>query len=138
MIKAIKIETFCHPTESLELVKKAFMTISPRDPDIKKGTTHFGLPILTLEAKLTKSKEIKTFLERMKDLPATDKKKLLAEAEERLENGEFHFSLDKFKALEGKVALADREPIRITIKLVTYPHNREAILAEVTSLLNEL
>ncbi len=138
MMRSVVIECFSHPTESFELVKKAFMAVSPKSPDVIQLTTHFGSKIIRLTARLTKKKDIAEFISKLKSMPNEDKVELLNEVDSRLSDGMFHFSLDKFKALDGEISLGTGEQIRVSIKFVTYPHNSAKIKGEVIDMLEGL
>ncbi len=136
MITGVEIETFCYPTEDMEKVKRAFLTISPINPDISRVSTHFGVDILVLRAKLKKKSEIREFLSRLAKLSESEKDELRKSLETRVDDkGNLYIRLDKFSALDGEIHLAEREPIKVVIKFTTFPFDRSKILKEIEGIL---
>ncbi len=135
MITSVEIQTFCYPTEDLEKVKRAFLAISPVEPEITKTTTHFHTDMLVLKARI-KGKKIRDFLARLSRLSREEKNEILNTLDSRIdEKGNLYIRLDKFKALEGEVSLARKEPILVVIKFTTYPFDREKVLEEAKDVL---
>ncbi len=135
MITSVEIQAFCYPTEDLEKVKRAFLAISPVEPEITKTTTHFHTDMLVLKARI-KGKKIRDFLARLSRLSREEKNEILNTLDSRIdEKGNLYIRLDKFKALEGEVSLARKEPILVVIKFTTYPFDREKVLEEAKDVL---
>ncbi len=137
MITSVEIETFCYPTESIEKVKQAFMTISPLHPEITHATTHFGTSVSVLRARLTRKKDINEFISRLKRLPRPDLERLKSQIDERVdERGNFYIRFDKFKALDGEISLTDSgESIRAVVKFTTFPRSIEKVKKEIGGIL---
>ncbi len=136
MIKDVRIEAFCHPTEDLEKVKEAFMNISPVDPEIKRVTTHFHTNMFVLSAVITRRAGISKVVSRIKELPSSDRVELLNTVDDRLDSdGNFFIRISKFSALDGKIELSDGEPIEIVLKFVEFPSNIEKVKDEIRGML---
>lgn len=88
----VKIRTFIHATEDPEKVLEALETlfpedISPKDVDFEVIETegYFGNPILVVDAEIRHSRNVRKFLENLRNsLSEEDRKYLLEHAEEKL------------------------------------------------------
>ena len=98
---------------------------------ITRTEGHFGNSIIIFEAGLTKTGNMRTFLQQLKD--AGILKQFLNRTGQRLdENCVFHFRLDKQKAFAGELALAEtKDVIDISVKVAAYPARRELALVAV-------
>ncbi len=137
MITGVDIEAFCYPTENIEKVKQAFMTVSPVPPEITHATTHFGSNVSVLRARLSRKSEIRDFLHRLTSLPEADKDKLRAEIRSRVDDrGNFYIRFDKFRALDGELDITDSsDAIKVSIKFTTYPRSLDKAIEEIDELI---
>ena len=92
---------------------------------VEKSKGHFGNPIIILEAKLSRNKEIKRFF--MKLHEAGILTRLSEELEQRIdEECALHLRLSKQKAYLGEIALADdADIINCRMKIAAYPANSD-------------
>lgn len=137
MIKRVEITAFCHPTEDMKKVKRAFSTISPIEPIISRTHTHFDSDMYILNSVLTRKGDISKFVEIIKSMSKGDRNELLNTLDSRVdENGNLYVRFDKFAALNGDIKLGDNtEPVSVTIKFVSYPFDANKIIHEMKELL---
>ncbi|MFO7618409.1 MAG: RNA-binding domain-containing protein, partial [Thermoplasmata archaeon] len=98
------------------------------------GTTgHFGNSISVFEVELTKSGDMKKFLNSIRDSGIL--KPLAGQEDARTdEDCAFHFRLDKQKAYNEELALAwNRDVIDVRLKVATYPARREDAVAALSA-----
>ncbi len=138
-IHHIHFRTFVHATESPEKVRSALAHVVG-DVEIAENKTsgHFGNPLIILETKLKKNRDIKALMLRLKEEGIVDY--LLQNLGDRLDDEcNFHFRLSKQKALEEILAIAeDKDVIACTAKVAAYPANRENALAVIEEYLTGL
>ncbi|AFN04727.1 hypothetical protein PFDSM3638_09625 [Pyrococcus furiosus DSM 3638] len=137
----IRIRTFIHATEDPEKVLEALETlfpedISPKDVEFEIIETegYFGNPILVLDAELKHSRNIRKFLENLRNLLSEeDKKYLLEHIEEKVdETGTFYIRFDKQKAYLGEVKVSEGEDvIHLRIKVKAFPMRKESVVEAV-------
>lgn len=122
---SVNLRAFVHATESEEKVKKALGFIAGDVKiDAKRTKGHFGNPMIILEARITRKKEIKTFFNKIRGAsPATN---ILPELEKRVDDEcNLFFRLDKQMAYEEQPVLASNEDvIACRLKIAAYPANR--------------
>ena len=129
-IHHIHFRTFVHATESPEKVKAALAYVTG-DADITQSETagHFGNPLVILESRLKKNREIKDLFQRLRKDGIIET--ILLCLEDRVDDEcNFHFRLSKQKAFGEVLAIAeDKDGIDCSAKVAAYPASRENALA---------
>ena len=122
----IRLRAIAQATELEERVEAAMLYVSGLEevPSIRTEG-HFGNPLTIFEVELSKTRDMKNFLQILKD--ADMLVKLMEEIEPRLdENCVFHFRLDKQKAYAEELVLADsKDIIDVSMKVAAYPAKRD-------------
>ncbi len=120
----ILFRTFVHATESEAKVRQALEFVAG-DVEIltEKSKGHFGNPIIILEAKISRNKEIKGFIMKLREVGILTV--LTEELEQRMdEDCALHLRLSKQKAYLGEIVLAaDPDVINCRMKIAAYPAN---------------
>lgn len=124
-IRSVYGETFCHESESIEKVKKAFELFFPKKV-IKQETQPgmYGTKIKILKAKLEKRKARELFEKIINSLTDLEKKQILNEINLRLsDEGKLYLRFDKQDAFNEKISLAEEsgDTIQIVFSLEAYP-----------------
>jgi hypothetical protein len=143
----VKIRTFVHATEDPEKVLEALETLfpedlSPKDVEFEMVETegYFGNPILVIDAEIKRSRNVRKFLENLKNiLSEEDKAFLLENLEEKVdENGTFYIRFDKQKAYLGEIKVLDGEDvIHVRIKVKSFPMKKETVVRAIGEWLSE-
>lgn len=137
-IDSLSFRAFAHATENEERVKTAIINASgAEEVQCSKSYGYHGNPIIIIEAKITRSKEIKAMLN---SLSAEDLQTLLATLELRVdEESFFYMRLDKQEAYLGQIKLSNEEDvISVKGKIKSYPQNRDNALQSITAILTAL
>ena len=137
-IASLIFRTFAHATEDEGRVEQALRFASGAEDISKiKNEGYHGNPIIILEGRITRSREIRTFLN---SLEHDDVRMLLDTLESRVdEESMFFLRLDKQAAYEGRIALADNDDvISVRGKIKSYPQKRESALKAMETLLCEV
>ena len=122
----IRLRAIAQATEMEERVEAAMVFVSGlEEVESSRIEGHFGNSLTIFEAELSRARDMKLFLEKLKEARILDL--LMNEIEQRLdENCVFHFRLDKQKAYVEKLELADsKDIIDVNMKVAAYPARRE-------------
>ncbi len=122
----IRLRAIAQATEIEERVEAAMLFVSGlEEVPFSAAEGHFGNPITIFEVELTKTRDMKKFLQLIKDAKLL--MPLLEKIDPRLdENCVFHFRLDKQKAYVEELVLADsKDIIDVSMKVAAYPAKRE-------------
>ena len=125
----IRLRAIAQATEMEERVEAVMLYVSGlEEVPVSTIEGHFGNSITIFEVELTKSRDMKKFLQILKD--AGMLVELMKKIEPRLdENCVFHFRLDKQKAYAEKLELASsKDIIDVSMKVAAYPAKRENAL----------
>ena len=136
-IASLSFRTFAHATEDEERVEQALKFASGAEEITKsKSEGYHGNPIVVMEAKISRSREIKAFFA---SLPIDDVQHLLDTLERRVdEESMFFLRLDKQAAFEGRIAMAeDDDVISVRGKIKSYPQKRENALKAIDAILRD-
>jgi len=126
-VRSVYGQTYCHESEDLEKVKKAFELFFPKK-DIKQETKigAYGTKVKILSAEI-KGKKARNLIEMLlKSLSTIEKNKILNELKLRLsDEGKFYLRFDKQSAYKnGKIILTNGEDaIQIILSIEAYPAN---------------
>jgi RNA binding exosome subunit len=136
-VRAITGEAYCHESENLEKVRKAFYLFFPKKAvSEQKADSGFGTEVTILHARLEKKAARDMAGRILEELSELEKKRLISETQIRLsEDGKFCIMLDKQLAYGEKVALTDSEDcIKVSLGLEAFPANYANFVAVVQSL----
>ena len=123
-IHSVEISTIAHATDDLENVQRALNHILPDSLlgrqvfSRRRMEGHHGNPIVTFEAKLTKSHDVMEFTEHFLEHLAKNER-LKVERDLDLhsdEDGNLFIRLDKQRASLGAMELGEEDPIRVRLK----------------------
>ena len=127
-IQTVEISTIAHATDDLDKVQQVLTRLIP---DALKGRQlftrrymegHYGNPIVTFEARLTKPSEIDEFTTFFRSQLA-NKDKLTIQRDLRLysdADGNLYIRIDKQKAFRGVVQLGEEDSIRVRMKFTRF------------------
>ena len=127
-IQTVEISTIAHATDDLEKVQTALTRLIP---DTLKGRQlytrrylqgHYGNPIITFEARLTKPSEIDEFTTFFLS-QLSNKDKLGIQRDLRLysdADGNLYIRIDKQQTFRGIVQLGEEDPIRVRMKFTRF------------------
>ncbi|MCK5024700.1 MAG: hypothetical protein KAR56_03695 [Thermoplasmata archaeon] len=122
----IRLRAIAQATEMEERVEAAMLYVSGMEEvPATRIEGHFSNPLTIFEVELTKTRDVKKFLQILKDAGMLII--LMKKIEMRLdENCVFHFRLDKQKAYAEELALADsKDIIDVSMKVAAYPARRD-------------
>ncbi|CDG64652.1 MAG: RNA-binding protein [Methanobacterium sp.] len=131
MIHNLSYRAFVYGTENEEKVREAISNLLPSAPiekEIIEGYYHN--PVVILQGKITKKREIKIFLEKLSTLKPSAKKRILRELENRIdERGNFFLRFDKQRAYLGDLKVVEHgDAIHLKLKIAAYPARKEEAL----------
>lgn len=136
-LASLAFRTFAHATENEDRVEQALRFVSGAEEITKsRSEGYHGNPIVVVEARITRSKEIKSFFA---SLDAADVQKLIDTLELRVdEESMFFLRLDKQAAFEGRAVLADHDDIiSVRGKIKSYPQSRDNALKMIDGILRD-
>ena len=128
MIHNISYRVFVYGTENDEKVKEAVKTLFPNShPQTDTTEGYFKNPVLILHDKITKNREIKEFVEILKQIDAASKKQLRSELENKMdERGNLFLRFDKQRAYLGDLKIIKHgDAIHVKINVAAYPAKKE-------------
>ena len=128
MIHNISYRVFVYGTENEEKVKEAVKTLFPNShPQTDTTEGYFKNPVLILHDKITKNREIKEFVEILKQIDAASKKRLRSELENKMdERGNLFLRFDKQRAYLGDLKIIEHgDAIHVKINVAAYPAKKE-------------
>ena len=127
-IQTVEISTIAHATDDLDKVQTAVARLIP---DRLKGRQlftrqylqgHYGNPIITFEARLTKQSEVDEFATFFLN-QLSNKDKLTIQRDLRLcsdADGNLYIRIDKQQIFRGIVQLGEEDPIRVRMKFTRF------------------
>ena len=127
-IQTVEISTIAHATDDLDKVQTVLTRLIP---DTLKGRQlftrrylqgHYGNPIITFEARLTKTSEIDEFTTFFLS-QLSEKDKLAIQRDLRLysdADGNLYIRIDKQQAFRGIVQLGEEDSIRVRMKFTRF------------------
>ena len=127
-IQTVEISTIAHATDDLDKVQTAVARLIP---DRLKGRQlftrqylqgHYGNPIVTFEARLTKQSEVDEFATFFLH-QLSNKDKLAIQRDLRLcsdADGNLYIRIDKQQIFRGIVQLGEEDPIRVRMKFTRF------------------
>ena len=127
-IQTVEISTIAHATDDLDKVQTVLTRLIP---DTLKGRQlftrryiqgHYGNPIVTFEARLTKPSEIDEFTTFILS-QLSSKDKLAIQRDLKLhsdDDGNLYIRIDKEQTFRGIVQLGEEDPIRVRMKFTRF------------------
>ena len=128
MIHNISYRVFVYGTENEEKVKEAVKTLFPNShPQTDTTEGYFKNPVLILHDKITKNREIKEFVNVLKQIDTASKKRLRSELENKMdERGNLFLRFDKQRAHLGDLKIIEHgDAIHVKINVAAYPAKKE-------------
>lgn len=131
MIHNLSYRAFVYGTESEDKVREAISTLLPSaqaEKEITEG--YYKNQVIILSGKITRKREIKSFLEKLQSLKPSNKKKISNQLENRMdERGNLFLRFDKQHAYLGDLVLIEHgDAIHIKLKIAAYPAKKEVAL----------
>jgi len=136
VINHIEIETFVHATESLEKVNRClgYFGLDMGQYKAEEMEGHYGNPILMLHAKVSKKRDIDSFLS--SPFLFSTRSEICDTLEMRVDDeGLLYVRADKQDLCEDALILCDRGDIRISMKFLAYPQRRDTVIQNARKLL---
>ena len=119
----ITIDVIVHATEDISKILQSFdeiLEIKEEEFTSIETTGYFENPIIILSAKLQK-KQGQNFIKKMLELlPINQINELIEEIEERTIDSRFHLRLDKQELVKGKLAISEKDTVKIKIHTPIY------------------
>ena len=119
----ITIDVIVHATEDISKILQSFdevLEIKEEEFTSIETTGYFENPIIILSAKLVKKKG-QNFIKKMLELlPINQINELIEEIEERTIDSRFHLRLDKQELVKGKLAISEKDTVKIKIHTPIY------------------
>ncbi|MDC0883535.1 RNA-binding domain-containing protein [Nitrosopumilus sp.] len=119
----ITIDVIVHATEDISKILQSFdevLEIKEEEFTSIETTGYFENPIIILSAKLVK-KQGQNFIKKMLELlPINQINELIEEIEERTIDSRFHLRLDKQELVKGKLAISEKDTVKIKIHTPIY------------------
>jgi len=123
-IQSVQISTIAHATDDLDKVQSALRLLLP--DSLKSGEVftrrylqgHYGNPIVTFEARLTKPHQLDQFACHLVRQLAKPERLLIQHNLEKHcdDQANLYIRLDKQQAFRGMLQLSDDDPIRVKLK----------------------
>jgi RNA-binding protein len=127
-IQTVEISTIAHATDDLDKVQQALTRLIPDPLKERQLFTrryvegHYGNPIVTFEARLTKRSEIDEFTTFLRSQLAP-KDKLTIQRDLSLYSdgdGNLYIRIDKQQTFRGIIQLGEEDPIRVRMKFTKF------------------
>ena len=119
----ITIDVIVHATEDISKILQSFdevLEIKEEEFTSIETTGYFENPIIILSAKLVK-RQGQNFIKKMLELlPINQINELIEEIEERTIDSRFHLRLDKQELVKGKLAISEKDTVKIKIHTPIY------------------
>jgi len=140
-VHSVEINVFVHATEEENKVLNVLKLLLSDDAKVQKkhATGHFRNPIDVLTVEITKSTEIATFLDRIKqNLPKDHIHKLLNDLDRYVnDDGVLFIRINKQEAAKNSLKLGKKDSILVKVKIATYPARKEKALEVARGLLTD-
>ena len=142
VVHSVEISTIAHATDDLSKVQAALRAILPDSLRERELFTrrylqgHYGNPIVTFDARLTKLSEVEDFTQHfIKGIPKGEK--LLIKRDMDLhsdDEGNLFIRINKQQAFRGTVEIGDEDPIRVKLKFSRLAGKLEDLMKEILEL----
>lgn len=131
MIHNISYRVFVHGTENEEKVLEALNTIFPyASPERELTEGYYKNKVIIFHQKFTKKKEIKNFLENLKELEPDSRNNIIDNLEKKMDDhGNLFLRFSKQDAFSNKWKIVEHgDSIHTRIKFAAYPAKKEGAL----------
>ncbi|MDP2836086.1 MAG: RNA-binding protein [Methanobacteriaceae archaeon] len=131
MIHNISYRVFIQGTERPEKVEESLKTIFPMaEPEIEQTEGYYLNPVTILSQKITKKREIKEFIQKLREMNKEDIIKISYDFEKKMDdNGNFFLRFDKQEALKGNWKVVGHgDSIHVRIKIAAYPAKKDVAI----------
>lgn len=131
MIHNLSYRAFVYGTENEEKVREALFTLLPTAQPIKEITEGYHKnQVIFLQGKITKKRETKDFLEKLRALKPSSKKRILRELEDKMDDrGNLFLRFDKQRAYLGDFKIVEHgDSLHLKLKIAAYPARKEEAL----------
>ncbi|PKL67911.1 MAG: exosome protein [Methanobacteriales archaeon HGW-Methanobacteriales-1] len=131
MIHNISYRVFIQGTERPEKVEESLKTIFPMaEPEIEHTEGYYLNPVTILSQKITKKREIKEFIQKLREMNKDDIIKISHDFEKKMDdNGNFFLRFDKQEALKGNWKVVEHgDSIHVRIKIAAYPAKKDVAI----------
>ncbi|OPX59653.1 MAG: hypothetical protein A4E25_01140 [Methanobacterium sp. PtaB.Bin024] len=131
MIHNLSYRAFVYSTESEEKVREAICTLLPTALPEKEVTEgYYNNQVIILHGKITKKREINDFLEKLRSLKPSAKKRILRELNNRMDDrGNLFLRFDKQRAYLGDLKLVEHgDALHLKLKIAAYPARKKIAL----------
>jgi len=123
-LQSVQISTIAHATDDLNKVQVALRSVLPDSLKTREVFTrryvlgHYGNPIVTFDARLTKPQEVDQFTHHFARQLAKPEKLLIQRNLDMHcdDQGNLFIRLDKQQAFRGVLELGEEDPIRVKLK----------------------
>ena len=140
-VHSVKISVFVHATEEENKVLNVLKLLLSDDAKVQKehATGHFRNPIDVLTVKITRPRDITTFLDLIKqNLPKDHIHKLLNDLKCYVDDeGVLFIRIDKQEAAKNSLKLGKKDSILVKAKIAAYPARKEKALEVARGLLRD-
>ena len=140
MIHNISYRTFVYGTESKEKVLESIKTLFPNSsPQCEATEGYYKNPVLILNNKIDKKREIKDFVENLSSMKDPAKKRIFYQLENKMDDyGNLFLRFDKQRAYLGDLKVVEHgDSIHVKIKIAAYPAKKKVALKIARKLFSE-
>jgi len=142
LVESVEVSTIAHATEDLAKVETALRALLPEGLKQREIFTrrylqgHYGNPIATFEARLTRPAEVSEFVDFFMRLISRNER-LRVERDLELHSdseGNLFVRIDKQQAFSGSIRLGEDDPIRVKMKFTRLKRNAKELMRQLLEL----
>ncbi len=140
MIHNISYRAFVYGTENKEKVLESIKTLFPNSsPQCEATEGYYKNPVLILNNKIDKKREIKDFVEKLTSMKDPAKKRIINQLENKMDDyGNLFLRFDKQRAYLGDLKVVEHgDSIHIKIKIAAYPAKQKVAIKIARKLFSE-
>ena len=140
MIHNISYRAFVYGTENKEKVLESIKTLFPNSsPQCEATEGYYKNPVLILNNKIDKKREIKDFVENLSSMKDPAKKRIFYQLENKMDDyGNLFLRFDKQRAYLGDLKVVEHgDSIHVKIKIAAYPAKKKVALKIARKLFSE-
>ena len=131
MIHNISYRAFVYGTENGEKVLNSIKTLFPNSsPQCEATEGYYKNPVLILNNKIDKKREIKDFVENLSSMKDPAKKRIFYQLENKMDDyGNLFLRFDKQRAYLGDLKVVEHgDSIHLKIKIAAYPAKKKVAI----------
>lgn len=140
MIHNISYRAFVYGTENKEKVLNSIRTLFSNSFPLCEATEgYYKNPVLILNNKIDKKKEIKDFVEKLSTMNDPARKRILNRLEDKMDDyGNLYLRFDKQRAYLGDLKVVEHgDSIHLKIKIAAYPAKKKVAIEIARKLFEE-